>query len=244
MTGKARAYIGTSGYQYKHWKGVFYPQDMPQKNWFSYFADHFDTVEINNTFYNLPEPETFEQWHDKTPEDFCFVLKFSRYGTHMKKLKDPGEVIDTFMDRARLLKKKLGPILIQLPPNWGVDAKRLDAFLSAAPEAQPLAVEFRDPSWLVEEVYAVLKAHGAALCVHDMIKDHPDQVTADWVYHRFHGKDYGGEYSHQKLSAVADRLFGHLSAGRDVYAYFNNDLGGHAVHNALDLRRYLEKRRS
>ncbi len=244
MTEKARAYIGTSGYQYKHWEGVFYPEDIPKKKWFSYFADHFDTVEINNTFYNLPQSETFEQWHDQAPEDFCFVLKFSRYGTHMKKLKDPGEVIDNFMDRARLLKKKLGPILVQLPPNWGVDSKRLDAFLSAAPDAQPLAIEFRDPSWLVEEVYAVLQDHGAALCVHDMIQDHPDQVTADWVYYRFHGRDYGGEYSHQKLSAVADRLSGHLSAGRDVYAYFNNDLGGHAVYNALDLRRYLEKRRS
>ena len=131
---------------------------------------------------------------------------------------------------------------MQLPPHWKVNAQRLDEFLEETPHTLRFAVEFRDPSWLVDEVYNVLEKHGAALCVHDMIDRHPDKVTADWVYYRFHGNNYGGDYSHQKLSATADILVAHYTAGRDVYSYFNNDLGGHAIHNALDLRRYVDDR--
>lgn len=234
--------IGTSGYQYEHWRGIFYPENLAKGDWLTHYCSHFTSVEINNTFYNLPKPETFSNWRKKAPPGFCFSLKFSRYGTHMKKLKDPEEIIERFMDAASMLQDSLGPILVQLPPHWTANQERLDGFMGKTPRKCRFTVEFRDPSWLNDEVFSVLEKHGAALCVHDMIDHHPDQVTADWVYYRFHGKTYGGDYSHQKLSAVADRLAAHHAAGRDVYTYFNNDLGGHAVHNAIDLQRYVNDR--
>ncbi len=238
-----RILIGTSGYQYDHWQGIFYPETLKKADWLAFYCDHFTTVEINNTFYNLPKSETFKHWREKVPNGFCFAVKFSRYGTHMKKLKDPKEFLGNFLDAASMLQDKLGPILVQLPPHWTANAARLDEFLEEAPANFRFTVEFRDPSWFVDSVYDVLKKHGAALCVHDMIEDHPDKVTADWVYYRFHGKNYAGDYSYQKLSAVADMLVAHFRAGRDVYSYFNNDLAGHAIHNALDLKRYVDERR-
>jgi uncharacterized protein YecE (DUF72 family) len=199
-------------------------------------------VEINNTFYNLPKPETFSNWRKKVPAGFCFALKFSRYGTHRKKLKDPQKFLPNFIEAASILQDKLGPILVQLPPKWNANPERLDEFLEKVPSKFRFTIEFRDPSWLIDSVFSVLERYGAALCVHDLIDDHPDRLTADWVYYRFHGKDYGGDYSHQKLSVVADALVAHHAAGRDVYAYFNNDLGGHAIHNALDLKKFVEER--
>ncbi len=238
-----QVHIGTSGYQYDHWKKVFYPEDLPKTEWFSYYSQHFSTVEINNTFYNLPSTSTFEEWHLKAPAGFCYALKFSRYGTHMKKLKDPRDSIDNFLSAAAPLKETQGPILVQLPPNWTANPKRLDKFLQAAPNGR-YVVEFRHSSWLNEEVFVILQKSKAALCIHDMLDNHPDKATTDWVYYRFHGKDYGGSYSHQKLSAIADRLMDHLREGRDAYVYFNNDQGGHAVSNAADLKRYVDKRRN
>jgi uncharacterized protein YecE (DUF72 family) len=238
----SQVWIGTSGYQYNHWKGIFYPEDLPKKNWFLHYCGHFKTVEINNTFYNLPKAGTFETWRDQAPEDFCYALKYSRYGTHMKKLKDPEQALDTFMAVASILQKKLGPVLVQLPPHWKANPERLEEFLKKLPFGRRFAVEFRDPSWLDESILTILENHQTALCVHDMIGDHPDRATTDWVYYRFHGRNYGGQYSHQKLSAMADRLTEHSKAGRDVFAYFNNDLAGYAVDNALDLRRYVEAR--
>lgn len=238
----SQVWIGTSGYQYNHWKGIFYPEDLPKKNWFLHYCGHFKTVEINNTFYNLPKAGTFETWRDQAPEDFCYALKYSRYGTHMKKLKDPEQALDTFMAVASILRKKLGPVLVQLPPHWKANPKRLEEFLNKLPSGRRFAVEFRDPSWLDESIFTILENHQPALCVHDMIDDHPDRATTDWVYYRFHGRNYGGQYSYQKLSTMADRLTEHSKAGRDVFAYFNNDLAGHAVDNALDLERYVEAR--
>ncbi len=231
--------IGTSGYQYDHWKKVFYPEDLPKKRWFDHYAKHFDTVEINNTFYNLPKTKTFDDWRAQTPKGFCYVLKFSRYGSHMKKLKDPDQSIGMFLERAERLDGFLGPILVQLPPGWHVDEDRLRSFLEAAPKNHRWALEFRDPSWLRDSVYDLLREHNAALCVHDLIEDHPRPVTADWVYLRFHGAGDGGDYSHQALSGAARRIRSHREEGRDVHAYFNNDAKGYAVANAKDLRRYV-----
>ena len=238
--------VGTSGWQYDHWKGVFYDEDLPKDRWFGRLAKRFDTVEINNTFYHLPDTDTFDAWRKQAPPGFRYVLKFSRYGTHLKKLKDPAGSIGMFLDRAERLKSFLGPILVQLPPHWGADVERLSAFLDAAPRRRRWAVEFRDPSWLRDNVYDCLHAHNAALCVHDMIDGHPRKVTADWVYLRFHGPGgtYRGNYPHQALAASAERIAAHLADGRDVYAYFNNDAHGHAVNNALDLRRYVKQRRT
>jgi uncharacterized protein YecE (DUF72 family) len=228
--------IGTSGYQYKHWRGLFYPRDLPGRAWFAYYARHFDTVEINNTFYGLPAAETFSAWRRQAPPGFVYVLKFSRYGSHLKRLKDPRATIKNFLQPARRLGKFLGPILVQLPPNWRVDADRLAGFLRVAPRSVRWALEFRDPSWLCEEIFFVLQSHNAALCIHDMIKDHPRRLTADWAYLRFHGQHYGGSYAPEALAAEAEWINQQLSAGRDVFAYFNNDAQGHAVGNAADLR--------
>jgi uncharacterized protein YecE (DUF72 family) len=232
--------IGTSGYQYDHWSGVFYPSDLPKNEWFPFFARHFDTVEINNTFYHLPQASTFDSWRDRAPPGFCYVLKFSRYGTHLKHLKDPADSIGRFLDRAERLGPFLGPILVQLRPNWRVNVDRLADFLDAAPGRRRWALEFRDPSWLCPAVYNLLREHNAALCVHDLIRDHPRVVTADWVYLRFHGAGDGGDYSHQALAGAARRIRRHLDEGREVFAYFNNDAKGYALANAADLRRYLD----
>lgn len=239
MTGSKEALccIGTSGYQYDHWRSVFYPEDLPKKKWFGHYADHFDTVEINNTFYNLPKPEIFEQWRLQTPRGFRYALKFSRYGTHMKKLKDPADTIQMFLDSAERLKSYLGPILVQLPPKWRRNPGRLETFLEKAPKMHKWAVEFRDPDWLCKEVFQILQSHNAALCIHDMLKDHPRRLTSSWTYIRFHGEAYTGSYSTQYLSSWAQWIKERLAEGIDVYAYFNNDAEGNAVNNAQSLRR-------
>ena len=231
--------VGTSGYQYDHWRGLFYPQDLSKKHWFAYYAKHFDTVEINNTFYGLPSSDTFDSWRTQAPEGFCYVLKFSRYGTHLKRLKEPKAPIKIFLQHAQRLKKFLGPILVQLPPNWNVDIDRLDGFLNAAPSSVRWAFEFRDPRWLCEEVFTILQRHNAALCIHDMIDDHPRQITADWIYLRFHGDYYAGSYTPQALKAQAKWIKEQLGSAKDVFAFFNNDAEGFATTNAADLKRYV-----
>jgi uncharacterized protein YecE (DUF72 family) len=233
--------VGTSGYQYDHWRGRFYPEDLPKKRWFDYYTEQFDTVEINNTFYNLPKAETFDHWREEAPPGFIYTLKYSRFGTHIKRLKDPETHVDRFVERASRLREALGPILVQLPPRWHAVPERLSDFLEAAPSEHRWAIEFRDPSWFEPGIYDILRRHGVAMCVHDMLEDHPREITADWVYLRFHGPtgDYGGSYSPQALSGAARRIRRHLDEGRDVYVYFNNDAEGCAVDNARDLRRYV-----
>ncbi len=240
MTQQGQAYIGTSGYQYKHWRGPFYPEHIPQEEWFAHYTRHFRTVEINNTFYHLPEASTFKSWRKNAPPGFCYTLKFSRYGSHLKCLRSPEDTIGRFLERAHHLGPHLGPILVQLKPNWHLNLQRLRHFLQAAPRSHRWAFEFRDPSWLCEEVFDVLREHNAALCIHDMLADHPYAVTTNWVYLRFHGDHYAGSYSHQFLSARARRIVQHLANGQDVYAYFNNDAQGHAAQNALALQRYIQ----
>lgn len=236
---RGRFRIGTSGYQYDHWKEVFYPVDLPKKRWFGYYAGHFDTVEINNTFYHLPSPHTFASWKEEAPKDFCYALKFSRYGTHIKRLKDPREPVERFCTHAQPLGETMGPILVQLPPKFDMNLDRLAGFLEVIPSTHRWVIEFRDPRWLREDVYAQLRNHRVALCIHDMIDKHPRELTADWVYLRFHGIHYRGCYSAQTLTAEATRIKDYLARGLDVYAYFNNDAEGYAVRNALDLRRYV-----
>ncbi|UCE85645.1 MAG: DUF72 domain-containing protein [Deltaproteobacteria bacterium] len=238
MRGRLR--VGTSGYHYAHWQRVFYPDELPTAQWLRYYASRFDTVEINNTFYRLPEPETFDAWRDQVSAGFCFALKFSRFGTHVKRLRAPREPIERFLERARRLKRQLGPILVQLPPNWHADPARLAGFLEATPARTRFAIEFRDASWLCDPVYALLRQHGAALCIHDGLDDHPRELTAGWVYLRFHGDRTRVRYSAQALTAQARRIRRWLADGYDVYAYFNNDARGYALSNAADLRRYVQ----
>lgn len=235
--------IGTSGWQYRHWAGVFYPEGIPQRRWFEYYRTQFDTVEINNTFYNLPSVGTFDTWRQRAPEGFRYVLKYSRFGSHIKRLTEAGSHIHVFLERASRLGDFLGPILVQLPPRWNADPKRLADFLNAAPIEVRWALEFRDKSWLREEIYQILREHKAALCLHDLIEDHPMQITADWIYLRFHGagEKYGGCYSPQRLSAEARKIRAWLEEGYDVFAYFNNDAHGYAPQNAADLRRFCRQ---
>ena len=197
--------IGCSGWQYKHWKGDFYPADLRHHEWFAHYARTFDTVEINNSFYRLPEAETFRRWRERAPAGFLFAVKASRYLTHMKKLKEPEEPLRRFFEHARPLERTLGVVLYQLPPRWPADLARLDHFLHALPRAVRHAIEFREPSWYAPEVLDLLEAHGVALCLHDM---------NGWLAQE------------------------HRS-GRDVFAYFNNDIGGHAPRDAMRLREML-----
>ena len=231
--------IGTSGFHYNHWKSVFYPEDLPKTQWLSYYAKHFDTVELNNTFYRLPSASAFDAWKEQAPKDFCYALKFSRYGSHLVRLKKPRSTIGKFLAVAKRLAKFLGPVLVQLPPHWSVNISRLETFLAAAPRSVRWAVEFHDPSWLCPEVFTILQRHHAALCIHDMIEDHPRVLTAPWTYLRYHGDHYAGSYSRQKLAAEAKWIDQQLATGKNVFAYFNNDAQGYAVRNAADLKRYV-----
>ncbi len=233
--------IGTSGYQYDHWRGPLFPAGLAKSKWFAYYAERFDTVEINNTFYRLPSRRIVDHWCRQAPAGFLYALKYSRYGTHLKHLKDPDTHIDRFTALAQMLGTALGPILVQLPPRWRVKLARLAAFLDRAPREHLWAFEFRDRSWFDDSVYALLQEHNAAMCLHDMFDDHPREMTADWTYLRYHGPagDHGGSYSHQRLAAHARRISTLLDEGRDVYVYFNNDAKGYAVQNACALKRYL-----
>lgn len=239
---RSSIHIGTSGWQYPHWRGRFYPDDLQKKKWLEHYADSFETVEINNTFYGLPEPETVDEWRDNVPRGFRFALKFSRYGSHMKCLKDPDKTLSPFLDCLRRLKSAAGPVLVQLKPNWNCNPERLRHFLEALPSSVRWAVEFRDESWFCDEVYSLLKKHNAAMVIHDMLENHPDETTADWSYYRFHGDHYKGHYSPQFLSAFADRLVQNWDDGREQFVYFNNDAEAAAVDDALNLKRYLDRR--
>lgn len=233
--------VGTSGYHYEHWRGVFYPRELQKNEWFGFYARHFDTVEINNSFYRLPSAETFTAWRERTPPGFCYAVKFSRFGSHLKRLLDPAGTIGYFLQAAKHLGSLLGPILVQLPPRWTANPERLDDFLRHAPRRFRWAVEFRDPSWLREEVFAILRKHGAALCLHDMLRGHPAILTTGWTYIRYHGdRDHRGNYPRPALERDAGRIAGYLARGLDVYVYFNNDSHGYAVRNALTLRELLE----
>ena len=234
-----RLRVGTSGYDYGHWKGRFYPPDVAKKQWFSFYASKFDTVEINATFYRLPAPEVFDRWRELAPAGFTYALKFSRYGTHLKHLKDPEDTLAAFVERAERLGPALGPILVQLPPRWKVNPARLESFMRVAPTRHRWAVEFRDPSWLCRDVFRILRLHGAALCIHDLLPDHPIETTADWAYIRFHGHVPGGRYGARRLMLAVHVIERFLGEGLDVYAYFNNDARAHAVRDAQQLKRLL-----
>jgi uncharacterized protein YecE (DUF72 family) len=238
--GSAR--VGCSGWEYRHWSGSFYPVDIPKNRWFDYYASVFDTVEINNTFYRLPEERTFAAWAERAPPRFVYAVKASRFLTHMKKLKDPEEPIQRLFSRMRPLHRHLGPVLYQLPPGWKRDVPRLEHFLQVLPRGVRHVIEFREPSWYAEEVTVLLAKAGVAMCLHDMQGSATGRErVGPFVYVRFHGTTgkYGGGYSDHRLEGWAEWLQAQRGAGTDVYAYFNNDVGGHAPRNALTLRRLM-----
>ncbi|HEX2701578.1 MAG TPA: DUF72 domain-containing protein [Acidimicrobiales bacterium] len=235
--GSGRARVGCSGWSYKDWRGVVYPPKAPARHWFGLYAERFDTVEINNTFYRLPPPETFDGWRAQAPPGFVYAVKLGGFGSHRMKLRDAGSWLPNHVERVERLGATLGPNLVQLPPRWRRDVGRLDEFLSFAPPSMRWAVEVREPSWLHDEVFDVLARHGAALCIHDLIPEHPWVRTTDWAYVRFHGAEawtqpYARRYTGRRLWRAADRLSAWLDEGSDVYAYFNNDHHGYAVEDA------------
>jgi uncharacterized protein YecE (DUF72 family) len=241
---RARARVGCSGWEYKHWRGDFYPPDVPKSRWFEYYAARFDTVEINNTFYRLPEQSTFAAWAARAPSGFTFAVKASRFLTHMKKLKDPEEPLSRLFDRMRPLSRHVGPVLYQLPPGWKLDRDRLEHFLQALPNGARHVLEFRDPSWYADDVKAALERHGVSLCLHDMRGSATGRErVGPIVYVRFHGASghYSGAYPPDRLRTWAEWLNAQRAHGADVYAYFNNDVGGHAPRDAATLRRFMEE---
>lgn len=235
---KGKIHIGTSGWHYKHWKGTFYASDTKEKDQFSEYIKSFLTVELNNSFYMLPPPKTFENWRKASPANFVFSVKASRFFTHMKKLVVDKESIKRFFHSVDRLEEKLGPILFQLPPKWQVNPGRLAEFIAALPKGYRYTFEFREHSWYNEEVYNILRANNCAFCIYEL-EYHlsPVMVTADFVYTRLHGpgKKYQGSYSDKTLKEWAARCKAWREKGLDVFIYFDNDQNGYAAFNAQKL---------
>lgn len=235
---KGRFYIGTSGWSYKHWIGRFYPDDIKSADLLSFYTKKFKTAEINNSFYNLPDKETFKNWRDQAPGEFIFSLKASRYITHMKKLKSPKTSVNKFMGRIEALGAKLGPVLFQLPPRWNCNIERLDNFLEILPSKFRYVFEFRDTSWFNDKVYSLLKKKNAAFCIYQLKGlISPKAITADFVYIRLHGPEgaYEGRYTKRQLAGWAGAISAWLREKKDVYCYFDNDQAAYAPRNALEL---------
>ena len=234
--------IGTSGWHYRHWLGPFYPDHMDSADMLSHYCRYFTTVEINNSFYRLPSEETLADWRRTVPKTFCFSVKASRYLTHMKKLKDFHRPLQTFLYRVGVLENRLGPVLFQLPPRWKFNPERLQAFVAGLPSGFRFVFEFRDPSWYDPRAFEILAERNMALCIHDMAGSvSPKAVTGDFIYVRFHGpQKYGGHYDTQTLSGWAGAFSTWKRQGKTIFCYFNNDAQGHAVRNALALKRMLE----
>ena len=239
--------IGTSGYSYKHWVGRYYPAGMKPADWLPHYLRDFDTVELNNTFYTLPKEETFDNWRRKTPHDFLFAVKGSRFLTHMIKLKDAERGLVNFMPRAERLRWKLGPILWQLPPRWNVNVERLEEFLALLPREHRYTFELRNESWMTDAVYDVLRRYNAAFCIYELAGYRsPLEITADWTYVRLHGPTefkYQGSYSDEQLAEWAARIRSWSRKMKAIYVYFDNDDSAYAVENALTLKRLLKQKK-
>ncbi|MCU4183548.1 DUF72 domain-containing protein [Acidiferrimicrobium sp. IK] len=229
--------IGTSGWQYKDWRGRFYPGGVPVRSWLEHYSQRFATVEVNNAFYRLPEAATFEKWATATPDDFVVAVKASRYLTHVRRLQNPEEPVGRLLERTGALGAKLGPILLQLPPTLRADVTALDRTLRAFPRAVRVAVEPRHDSWWTPDTRACLEHHHAALCLADPGGPAPHWVTAEWGYVRFHrGRAHPSPcYGRQAISTWAQRLADMWDDDADVYAYFNNDTNGCAPRDARQL---------
>jgi len=232
-------HVGTSGWQYDDWRGRFYPEDLAQRKWLGFGASHFGTVEGNNSFYRLPERETFAKWRAETEPGFVVAVKASRFITHLKRLKDPAEPVALLWERARGLGDRLGPVLFQLPPRFPVDVARLRGLLEVLPKGMRPAFEFRDPSWYTDDVFLLLDGAGAALVWPDRPGVRPTlPALSRWVYVRFHqGTTTGPGYRRDKLRRWASRIA--AAEADEAFLYFNNDWEGYAPRNALRLRELL-----
>jgi uncharacterized protein YecE (DUF72 family) len=239
---KGQTYIGTSGWNYKHWLGTFYPAGTKAAGQLPYYVSLMDTVELNNSFYHLPDRDTFKNWKAHTPDNFIFAVKASRYITHMKKLKDPKEPLKILIQNSRGLGKKLGPVLFQMPPGWKINYERLEAFIKALPRKLRFTFEFRNITWYDDRVYDLLQRNNCAFCMYELNgHQSPQVVTADFVYVRLHGPGakYQGSYTDSTLKTWATQIKSWQRAGKDVYIYFDNDQAGYAAFNAVRLKELL-----
>jgi len=234
-----RIHLGTSGFSYADWRPLLYPEGLAQGAWLQRYAEVFTTVELNATFYRLPTEKAVERWRDQTPGSFLFSCKGSQYLTHRRRLLETGAGIDRYFAPLRLLGPKLGPVLWQLPPQWKKpDLERLEDFLRHLPQEVQHVFEFRAEGWYDEEVLDLLDRYGAAVCEHDLLENPPPRLSGDIRYLRFHGDAYGGRYGREALVDVANDL---ASSDRESFVYFNNDRGGAAVLDALDLSELLDE---
>jgi len=243
--GKCDIRIGTSGWYYNHWTELFYPAELPKSKWFEYYAGYFDTVEINNTFYHQPKQESIKRWQRLAPEHFIYSVKANRYITHIKRLKDSAEPLDRFFEGVGLLKRKLGPILYQLPPSMHKDLDVLETFIKLLPKKRLAVFEFRHKSWFSEDTYKLLDKLGIGFCVHDMPGIvSPRIVTGDIIYIRFHGSTgrYEGNYSKSALQNWAKWLKENTKQVQSIFAYFNNDIHANAISNAKTLKELLVRK--
>lgn len=244
-----KIYIGTSGWHYQHWNGSFYPQLITSSNWLDYYASRLRSVEINNSFYQLPSLESVKKWRDTVPDTFLFALKASRYITHRKKLRDPELILSNFIDRAKILGEKLGIILFQLPPRWQCNPKRLRDFIAALPQQYRYAFEFRDRSWFNPNVYEILAEYEIAFCIYELNGYvSPKVVTTDFVYLGLHGPDeaYKGQYNTATLSRSrwASTFLAWKQEGKEIYCYFDNDECGYAAQDTLNLQSMINSHSS
>lgn len=237
-------HIGTCGWHYRHWIGPFYPAGTRGADLLGAYAARFSSVEIDNSFYRLPAPETLRHWRAETPADFVFTCKANRFITHMKKLKDPEKTLPPFFDGMAHLGDKLHVVVFQLPPRWRCNLGRLEAFLAALPEDWRYAFEFRDESWFDPAVYDALAARRAAFCIYDLAgRRSPEVAAADFVYLRLHGPGaaYKGAYSARRLARLAEKLRTWRRQGLDCFVYFDNDAEAQAPKDAHRLQRQVEK---
>jgi uncharacterized protein YecE (DUF72 family) len=231
--------IGCSGWVYKHWRGVLYEEGLAQTRWFERYATEFDTVEINNSFYRLPKPETFDKWRKQAPPGFCYAVKANRYLTQAKKLKDCEEPLERMMRAVEHLGDRLGPMLYQLPPSLRINLERLENFLRILPRDVTSVFEFRNTDWYRPETYALLDRYGASLCIHDMPGAASERICVGSIaYVRFHGGEgkYWGRYSDERLLSWTDWVVETAKSGQSVWCYFNNDIHGHAIDDARTLK--------
>jgi len=241
-----KLYIGTSGWSYRHWRGIFYPEDLPYGEQLQYYSRHFPTTEVNSSFYHLPRPSTVEKWYRETPSHFLFAVKVSRLITHVKRLTDIEEAWNNFQERVALLKEKLGPLLLQFPPSFRMEEEnyqRVEEFLKNRPDLQ-LAFEFRHSSWCDPAAYDLLKKYNAAWVIADSSRyPKAKAITADFAYIRMHGPEalFSSSYSEEQLEELAQDISQYMKICREIYVYFNNDVGGCAVQNAKTLWEKCQK---
>lgn len=238
-----KIYIGTTGWNYQHWKEVFYPSDLPQSESLEFYAKKLNSVELNNSFYRLPDKGKFEKWRESVPKTFKFAVKASRYITHVKKLNDTLKPVTNLIENANGLGINLGPILFQLQTNWKSNPERLENFLRNLPQNHTYAIEFRHKTWLNEDTYKLLEKHRVAFVIHDYKNPKtPEIITANLIYLRFHGPNgnYEGKYEKDFIKNLAQKISNWHDHGHTIYCYFNNDQNGYAAANACELARELE----